>query len=93
MAIDKKLPLDPHQYGDGLRPPLDGLYKLKSSHVRIVYHIEDADHEVWVLMMADRSVIWDRHEGEILGRLGMMREEKHQRESGRRSGKGRAKDR
>jgi mRNA-degrading endonuclease RelE of RelBE toxin-antitoxin system len=71
-AIMKKLPVDPHQYGDGLRPPLGGIYKLKSSHVRVAYHIEEAAHEVWVLMIADRNAIWDRHENEILGRLNRM---------------------
>jgi mRNA-degrading endonuclease RelE of RelBE toxin-antitoxin system len=92
-AIEKKLPVDPHQYGDGLRPPLDGIYKLKSSHVRVDYHIEEADHEVWVLMIADRSVIWDRHEDHILGRLGIMREEKRQREAAKGPGKGMGKGR
>lgn len=72
-AIKKKLPVDPHQYGEGLRPPLGGIHKLKSSHVRVAYHIEAAEHEVWVLMIADRDVIWDRHEEEILGRLDGMR--------------------
>jgi mRNA-degrading endonuclease RelE of RelBE toxin-antitoxin system len=84
---------DPHQYGGGLRPPLAGIYKLKSSHVRIAYHIEEADHEVRVLMIADRNVIWDRHEDDILGRLGSMREEKLQREAARRHGRGKRKDR
>ena len=89
-AIQKKLPVDPHQYGDGLRPPLDGVYKLKSSHVRVAYHIEESDHEVWVLMIADRNEIWDRHEDDILGRLGVMRREKRQREADKRSGKDRS---
>ncbi len=71
-AITKKLPVDPHQYGDGLRPPLGGIYKLKSAHVRVAYHIETAAHEVWVLMIADRNTIWDRHEDEILARLNGM---------------------
>ncbi|HZG44170.1 MAG TPA: hypothetical protein VEY93_14575 [Longimicrobium sp.] len=71
-AITKKLPVDPHQYGDGLRPPLGAIYKLKTSHVRVAYHIEEAAHEVWVLMIADRNVIWDKHENEILGRLNRM---------------------
>ncbi|HEX8453841.1 MAG TPA: hypothetical protein VF647_17190 [Longimicrobium sp.] len=78
-AIQKKLPIDPHQYGDGLRPPLGGIHKLKSSHVRVAYHIEEAEHEVWILMIADRNVIWDRHEDEILGRLGGMVESQRQR--------------
>jgi mRNA-degrading endonuclease RelE of RelBE toxin-antitoxin system len=68
-AIEKKLRIDPEQYGERLRPPLAGLYKLKSSHVRVAYHVQHADREVWVLMIADRRVIWDRHEREIFARL------------------------
>lgn len=82
-AIQKKLPVDPHQYGEGLRPPLGGIHKLKSSHVRVAYHIEESEHEVWVLMIADRNVIWDRHEDEILGRLGAMVESQRQRRAAR----------
>lgn len=93
QAIQKKLPVDPHQYGDGLRPPLDGIYKLKSSHVRVAYHIEESEHEVWVLMIADRSEIWDRHEDEILGRLDIMLEEKRQRESAAGSRKAKSRER
>lgn len=81
-AIRKKLPVDPHQFGDGLHPPLDGIYKLKSSHIRVAYHIEESAHEVWVLMIADRKLIWDHHEDEILGRLAIMREERRQRDAG-----------
>jgi len=50
-AITKKLPVAPEQYG--------GLFKLKSSHARVVYHIEVRAHEVWVLLIGDRSTIWD----------------------------------
>ena len=81
-AIDKTLRVDPHACGAGLRPPLAGLYKLKSSHVRIAYHIEDAAHEVWILMIADRRTIWDRHETEILARLGRLREDRSRRQKG-----------
>lgn len=80
-AIQKKLPVDPHQYGEGLRPPLGGIYKLKSSHVRIAYHIQAAKHEVWVLMIGDRDVIWDRHEAEVLGRLHGMRAQQSRRQT------------
>lgn len=68
-AIDKKLKVDPHQYGDGLGPPLAGLMKLEASHVRVAYHIEDETHEVWVLMLGDRQDIWKKREGDILQRL------------------------
>ena len=88
-AIRKKLPDDPHQYGDGLRPPLDGICKLKSSHVRVAYHIEESAHEVWVLMIADRRVIWDRNEDEILGRLAILREERRQRDAAAKPDSGR----
>jgi mRNA-degrading endonuclease RelE of RelBE toxin-antitoxin system len=93
-AIQKKLPIDPHQYGDGLRPPLGGIHKLKSSHVRVAYHIEESEHEVWILMIADRNVIWDRHEEEILGRLGgMLESQRHRRAAGSGSDHGPTKGR
>src|SRR5579884_2439585 len=72
-AINKKLKLDPEGYGTPLRSPLRGLYKLKASHVRIVYHIEEKKHEVWVLMIGDRRDIWDEDQGEIIERLGEER--------------------
>jgi mRNA-degrading endonuclease RelE of RelBE toxin-antitoxin system len=68
-AINKKLKKNPEGYGDPLGPPLEGLWKLRITHVRIAYHIEKADHEVWVLAIADRDKIWDRMEGEILNRF------------------------
>ncbi|CAN5733520.1 hypothetical protein BH23GEM10_BH23GEM10_10540 [soil metagenome] len=60
-----------------------------SSHVRVAYHIEETAHEVWVLMIADRKVIWDRHEDEILGRLTVLREERRQRDAARKKALGR----
>lgn len=74
-AIDKKLRREPRQYGELLRPPLKGLYKLKASHVRVVYHVDEAAREVWILMISDRRVIWDRRQKETLGRLARMRSE------------------
>jgi mRNA-degrading endonuclease RelE of RelBE toxin-antitoxin system len=87
-AIQKKLPVGPDQYGDGLGPPLVGLWKLKSSHVRVAYHIEEAAHEVWVLMIADRDVIWDRHEDEILARLTGERGRAQKRSAAKKSATG-----
>lgn len=74
-AINKKLPVAPEQYGEPLHSPLHGLYKLKSSHVRVVYHIEVKAHEVWVLLIGDRSTIWADREGDILERLATERQE------------------
>lgn len=72
-AIDKKLKVSPEQYGDGLGPPLAGLYKLKASHIRVAYHLEKATHEVWVLMLGDRQDIWKTRQGDILERLQMVK--------------------
>lgn len=67
-AINKKLTVDPEGYGATLRSPLQGLYKLKASHLRVVYHLEVARHEVWALMMGGRRDIWEDEQGEILDR-------------------------
>jgi mRNA interferase RelE/StbE len=72
-AIDRKLRQDPIGYGAPLRHALTGLYKLKASHLRIVYHVLPDRREVWILMIADRDAIWDRHQPEVLNRLNEMR--------------------
>lgn len=72
-VITKKLAIAPEQYGAHLHAPLHGLYKLKSGHVRIAYHIEHDAHEVWILMIGDPRTIWESGEGGILARLGEER--------------------
>lgn len=74
-AIDKKLKLDPEKYGQRLHSPLHGLYKLKSSDIRIAYHVEKSTREVWVLMIGNRRDIWDEDQIEILDRLGIVRQQ------------------
>ena len=81
-AILKKLPVAPEQYGEPLHAPLHGLYKLKSSPARVVYHIEVKAHEVWVLLIGDRSTIWDDREGDVLARLAGERQEAANRRPG-----------
>lgn len=73
-AIDKKLKVDPQQYGEFLHRPLQGLYKLKTSAVRIVYHVDPEAHEVWVLAIGERRDIWSDQAG-ILKRLDVARGE------------------
>ena len=68
-AIKKKLTTDPEQYGEMLHAPLHGLFKLKSSHLRIAYHVDAQAREVWVLLIGDRQTIWDTRQGDILERL------------------------
>ncbi len=75
-AIDKKLRTHPEQYGEPLRAPLQGIVKLRVSHVRIAYHLERSAHEVWILMIGDRGVIWKHNEKDILRRLDEMRQER-----------------
>lgn len=67
-AIDKKLKVDPKGYGVGLHHPLHGIYKLRASHVRIAYHVQDTPPEVWILMIGDRKNIWESEQREILER-------------------------
>lgn len=81
-AIEKKLRTHPEQYGEPLRAPLQGLFKLKSSHVRIAYHLERSAHEVWILMIGDRRTIWKSHEKDILRRLEEVREERSRERQG-----------
>lgn len=81
-TINKKLKLDPENYGQRLHSPLHGLYKLKSSDIRIAYHIEKARREVWVLMIGNRREIWDESQAEILDRLGIVRQQVDQDASG-----------
>jgi mRNA-degrading endonuclease RelE of RelBE toxin-antitoxin system len=73
-AIDKKLKLDPQQYGEYLHRPLQGFYKLKTSAVRIVYHVDAEAREVWVLAIGDRRDIW-KDEAAILKRWDAARGE------------------
>lgn len=73
-AILKKLPKAPLEYGAPLHAPLHGLYKLSVGHVRVAYHIEDAAHQVWVLMIGDRKAIWNSHQGSVLDRLAEQRQ-------------------
>lgn len=73
-VIDKKLKVAPEHYGARLHKPLHGLWKLKTSHVRIVYHVEVALHEVWVLMIGARRDIWNEDQDTILTRLHAFQE-------------------
>jgi mRNA-degrading endonuclease RelE of RelBE toxin-antitoxin system len=68
-AIRTKLATHPEEYGERLRSPLQGLYKLRVGHLRIAYRIERSSHEVWILMIGDRKTIWSSRVPEIQHRL------------------------
>ena len=72
-TIEKKLKVDPEQYGARLHSPLHGLFKLKASHLRIAYHVEKPAREVWILMIGDRREIWAEDQPEILIRFNALR--------------------
>ena len=67
-AIDKKLKVNPEQYGASLHDPLHQFRKLKSSQIRVVYRVNAAKAEVLILMIGNRRDIWDSEQGEILDR-------------------------
>lgn len=58
-AIDKKLKIDPLQYGDRLHRSLHPLFKLRSGDVRIVYRVEEETRQVFILAIGNRRDIWD----------------------------------
>jgi mRNA-degrading endonuclease RelE of RelBE toxin-antitoxin system len=68
-AIRAKLTSHPEEYGERLRSPLQGLYKLRVGHLRIAYRITHASHEVCILMIGDRKTIWSRRLPELQHRL------------------------
>lgn len=68
-AIEKKLRADPMGYGEQLHSPLQGLFKLKTAKIRVVYQIRERDRSVLVVMIGPRKTIWRDSQQEILQRL------------------------
>lgn len=68
-AIQDKLATHPEEFGEPLRAPLQGLYKLRVGHLRIAYRVVRPSHEVWILMISDRKTIWSRRVRELQQRL------------------------
>jgi mRNA-degrading endonuclease RelE of RelBE toxin-antitoxin system len=73
-VIEKKLKVDPIGYGGLLKRDLKGLYKIKTSDIRIVYHVIDETHEVWILMIGNRRDIWEDASDIIVARRGAVPE-------------------
>ncbi len=53
-TIYKKLTVAPEKYGSPLRNPLEGYWKLKISHYRVIYRIEKSTIKVLVLKVGMR---------------------------------------
>lgn len=57
-AIESRLSLAPHHYGEPLRKTLKGYWKLRVGDYRVVFKI--VKHEVWILGIIHRRDVYDR---------------------------------
>ena len=57
-AIEERLPLSPHQYGEPLRKTLKGHWKLRVGDYRVVYKV--AENEVWILAIINRKDVYKK---------------------------------
>ncbi len=57
-AIEKRVAVAPHKYGEPLRKTLKGYWKLRVGDYRVVFRI--VENEVWVLGIMDRKEVYER---------------------------------
>jgi mRNA interferase RelE/StbE len=57
-AIEARLLVAPHQYGEPLRKTLKGYWKLRVGDYRVVYKI--AGDEVWILGIIHRRDVYEK---------------------------------
>jgi mRNA interferase RelE/StbE len=57
-AIEERLSIAPHQYGEPLRKTLKGYWKLRVGDYRVVYKVEG--NEVWILAIINRKDVYTR---------------------------------
>ncbi len=62
-AIETRLVIAPHQYGEPLRKTLKGFWKLRVGDYRIVYKI--VENEVWILGIIHRKKVYEEIERRI----------------------------
>ncbi len=55
-AIEERLSISPHQYGESLRKTLKGYWKLRVHDYRVVYKVEK--NEVWILAIINRKDVY-----------------------------------
>jgi mRNA interferase RelE/StbE len=58
MAIETRLMIAPHQYGEPLRKTLKGYWKLRVGDYRIVFKI--MDREIYILRIIHRKKVYER---------------------------------
>jgi mRNA interferase RelE/StbE len=57
-AIEERLSISPHQYGEPLRKTLKGYWKLRVGDYRIVYKV--AGNEVWIFAIINRKDVYKK---------------------------------
>ncbi len=55
-AIEERLSIYPHQYGEPLRKTLEGYWKLRVGDYRVVYKVEG--NEVWIFAIINRKNVY-----------------------------------
>ena len=57
-AIEGRLSISPHQYGEPLRKTLKGYWKLRVGDYRVVYKVEG--NEVWIFAIINRRDVYKK---------------------------------
>ena len=57
-AIEERLSISPHQYGEPLRKTLKGYWKLRVGDYRVVYKV--VGNEVWILAIINRKDVYTK---------------------------------
>ena len=62
-AIESRLAVAPHQYGEPLRKTLKGYWKLRVGDYRVVFKI--VENEVWILGISHRKEVYEKIEKRV----------------------------
>ncbi len=57
-AIEERLSISPHQYGEPLRKTLKGYWKLRVGDYRVVYKVKG--NEVWIFAIINRKDVYKK---------------------------------
>jgi mRNA interferase RelE/StbE len=57
-AIEERLSISPHQYGEPLRKTLKGYWKLRVGNYRVVYKVQG--NEVWIFVIINRKDVYTK---------------------------------
>ena len=57
-AIEERLSISPHQYGEPLRKTLKGYWKLRVGDYRVVYRV--VRNEVWIFAIINRKDVYKK---------------------------------